>query len=100
MARTKGIGASATKIGLVFGLLLGGWHFLWAVLVALHLAQPVVDFLFWLHFIKPLFVVETFDLGRALVLVLVTSVIGFVLGWSGAWLWRQCHKPLVPRDFS
>ncbi len=92
--------SGAAKVGLVVGMLLGGGHLLWALLVALHLAQPVVDFVFWIHFIKPLFVVEAFDVGRAVVLVLVTASIGFVLGSFAWWSWMQVHNPILPRDFS
>ncbi len=90
----------AVKVGLVVGMLLGAWHLLWAFLVAVHLAQPVINFIFWLHFVRPVFVVEAFDLGRALALVLVTASIGFVLGSFARWSWMQLHRPLLPRDFS
>ncbi len=90
----------ATKVGVVVGMLFGAGHLLWALLVAAHLAQPVIDFIFWLHFIRPVFVVESFDFGRAVVLVLVTASIGFVLGSFAWWAWVQVHNPILPRDFS
>ncbi len=76
------------RVGLVFAVLLGGWHCFWAMLVALRLAQPVIDFIFWLHFIRPVYVVGPFDPGIAALLIAVTSTIGFCLGWCLGLLWN------------
>jgi len=91
---------SATKVGLVLGVLFGGLHLLWSVLVAIHLAQPIVDFIFWMHFIKPNFVVEGFSFGRAAILVAVTTAAGFAFGYCASFLWNQLYKPIWPRNFS
>jgi hypothetical protein len=47
---------------------LGGW------------AQIVADFIFWRHFIKPVYVIEQFAIERAAILLAVTAAAGFVLG--------------------
>jgi hypothetical protein len=80
------------KAGLVLGTLLGGWDFLWAVLVAAGWAQAVLNFVFWMHFIKPPYTVGTFNAGIALVLILVTSVIGYAAGYILGVLWNSIHK--------
>lgn len=77
------------RVGMMVGLLLGGWHFVWSVLVALQLAQPVVDFVFWIHFLKPVIIVEAFSLDRAALLVGLTAVIGYVVGWLAGFLWNR-----------
>lgn len=64
-----------TGAGLFFSI-----HFSWSLLVALRLAQPILDWIYWFHFIKPIFIVETFELSRAVVLLAVTSAVGFCLG--------------------
>jgi len=60
--------------------------------VAAGWAQPVIDFVFWMHFIKPVYVIQPFNLGTATVLVVVTAVIGFVVGSVFAVLWNWFHK--------
>jgi hypothetical protein len=57
------------KAGFAVAALLGGWHLLWSSLVALGLAQPLIDFVFWMHFLKPIYVIEPFSLGRAAILI-------------------------------
>jgi hypothetical protein len=80
------------KAGLVVGLILGGWHLLWALLVAVGLAQMLVDFIFWIHFFQRIIVVESFDIVRALILVAVTAAIGYVIGFVFGMLWNRLHK--------
>lgn len=67
------------KAGLVLGAVIGGWHLCWSMLVALRLAQPVIDFVFWMHFIKPIYVIEPFAIVRAAILLILTAAVGFVI---------------------
>ncbi|HLX17044.1 MAG TPA: hypothetical protein VKS24_17810 [Bradyrhizobium sp.] len=83
---------SVGKAGLVLGAFFGGWHLCWSALVALKLAQPVIDFVFWMHFIKPIYVIEPFEIVRALILILITAGVGFVLGSAFAAIWNAVHK--------
>lgn len=76
------------RLGLVLAPLLGGWHLLWALLVALGWAQPVIDFIFWIHFIKPIYVIEPFDIERSVILIAVTSSIGYAGGYCLGLLWN------------
>jgi len=79
------------KAGLTLGALIGGWHLCWASLVALGWAQPFIDFIFWMHFIQPVYVVGPFVAARAVMLVAVTSGVGFVVGYVFALLWDKLH---------
>jgi hypothetical protein len=71
---------------------LGTWHLLWSLLVALGWAQGLINFIFWIHFIRPVYIIENFEIGRALLLIAVTSAIGYSVGWSFAMLWNKFHK--------
>jgi hypothetical protein len=83
---------SPIKAGLVLGVVIGLWHLIWSLLVASGWAQPFIDFVFWMHFIRPVYVIEPFNLGTATILVVVTAVIGFVIGCIFAVLWNWFHK--------
>jgi hypothetical protein len=79
------------KAGITLAALIGGGHLCWAVLVAVGWAQPVMDFIFWIHFIKPVYVVGPFDLGTAAILVAITTVVGFVVAYVFSVLWNRLH---------
>jgi MFS superfamily sulfate permease-like transporter len=81
------------RIGLVLGAVIGLWHLSWSVLVAFGLAQPFIDFIFWMHFIKPVYVIQAFDPITAAILVVVTAVMGFVIGAIFGVLWNWLHRP-------
>lgn len=79
------------KVGVALGAVTGGFHLCWSMLVALGWAQPVIDFIFWAHFIEPIYVIEPFEFTRAVALLLLTVSIGFVLGLVFAWVWNALH---------
>jgi hypothetical protein len=83
---------SPNKAGLALGAVLACWHLTWSLLVAIGVAQPFIDFLFWIHFIKPIYVIEPFDLLRAAMLVLVTGCIGYVAGYLFGLVWNRLHR--------
>jgi hypothetical protein len=75
-------------MGLVIGAAIGGWHVLWGVLVATRLAQPLIYYILYFHFLTVPVRVAPFDFPRALVLIVLTSAFGFLLGVLIAWLWN------------
>jgi hypothetical protein len=80
------------KVGVVFGVLGGGWHFLWALLVALGWAQALMNFVFWMHFLAPPYVVQPFHLNVALILVVITALLGYAMGYILACLWNWIQR--------
>lgn len=81
--------AEIHKVGLVFGSFLGLFHAVWSLLVAVGWAQVSLDFIFGLHMIEPVFRVSAFSLTTAGMLVVVTSIIGYIFGSVAAFLWNK-----------
>jgi hypothetical protein len=80
------------KAGFTLGLLVGGMHLVWSVLVGLGLAQPLVDFVMWAHMVHVIYMIGPFDLLASVTLVLVTFVIGWGVGFVFATIWNKVHK--------
>jgi hypothetical protein len=91
----RGILTSIRSIsaGIAGGLFLGASHAVWAILVWSGTAQPIMDFIFRLHMIKPAWVIEPFNLATAVALVFFTGAIGFVSGWFLAVIWNRLATP-------
>jgi hypothetical protein len=79
------------KVGLVFAALLGGLHAAWALLVLSGYAQAFYDFILWAHMIHLQITVGPFDAIAAVTLILITAVMGYILGCVGAWVWNRVH---------
>ena len=80
------------KVALTVGLFVGGLHILWSGFVLIGFAQPVLDFVFWVHMIANPYTVTAFGLTQALTLITVTTSIGYIGGWIFAWFWNQIHR--------
>ena len=77
------------RFAVALGLVLAVFHAGWALMVAMGWAQPMIDFIFWAHFITPPFHVEVFQPGRAAILIGFTFLAGLLLGFAGGHLWNK-----------
>lgn len=77
--------------GLILGSFLGGFHLIWAILVATGVAQPLLDWVLSLHFLNNPYRVGAFDVGTAAMLVIFTFAVGYVAGFCLAFLWEKMH---------
>ena len=86
---------SRLRTGVALGALIGLWHAAWSTLVAIGWAQPVLDFILRLHFIKVAVVIQPFDIGLGASLVAITTAVGFVVGvvFAALWNWTQRGAP-------
>lgn len=79
------------KIGLVTGGLMAIFHAIWALLVLFGWAKPLMDWILGLHFLSFEYSVDPFTIGNALLLVIVTGIIGYIGGVILGWLWNVIH---------
>ncbi len=80
------------ETGLTLGTFVGVVHLLWSLLIAAGLAQPLLDFVFVLHRVTPVYQILPFDFLLAVGLVLVTAIVGYVVGFVFAKIWNQVQK--------
>lgn len=83
--------ADKNKVGLLGAALLGGWHLLWSILVATGLGQALYDFILWAHMIRLDIRIGPFDPVAAVTLVVVSASFGYLIGYTGAWIWNRLH---------
>jgi hypothetical protein len=77
------------RTGLMLGLFLALFHAVWALLVAMGWAQPLMNFVFWAHFITPPERIEPFEWARAAILVGFVFIVGVTAGGAVALLWNS-----------
>lgn len=78
--------------GLAFGGMLGLWHLTWSLLVVLRWAQPLLDWILRLHMLQIPMTVLPFSLSLSVGLIIVTSLLGYILGYVFAAVWNGVQK--------
>ena len=78
------------KPALAIGLFMGGLHAIWALMVAIipGALQGFLDWIFNVHFIKPVWVLTAFNFLDALFLIAVTFAIGYAATWFFLCIWK------------
>ncbi|MEK7189236.1 MAG: hypothetical protein AAB671_01930 [Patescibacteria group bacterium] len=83
---------SQKTAGLSLGSLFGLMHLGWVLLVAAGAGQKLADWWSAKHFVSGDYAVVSFDLGLAVMGVLLAFICGYVTGWVFAWLWNRFEK--------
>lgn len=81
-----------SKTGLALGFMIGGAHLVWSILIAVGLAQGLLDFIFSLHMVANPYQVSDFDITKAVMLIAVTFAVGYGVGYVFANIWNKVHK--------
>lgn len=84
--------SNPNKVGLVFAIILGGWHLVWSVLVVTGLGQAIYDFILWAHMLHVAIKVGPFDLVASLTLIVVTAIFGYIIGYMASLVWNRLHR--------
>jgi len=84
--------SNPNKVGLVFAILLGGWHVAWSILVATGLGQTLYNFILWAHMIHLAVTIGPFDFTASITLIVVTAIVGYVIGYVGSLAWNRMHR--------
>lgn len=79
-------------IGLIVGATVSVMHIAWSLVVFFGLANLYLDFIFSLHFLSNPFVVQPFDWGKAVMLWVITFVVGYLVGWVSGVIWNMVGK--------
>ncbi len=77
------------QVGLSLGIFSALIHSIWALIVAFGYGQVLMDWILSMHSMTAVLVVSGMTLGRALGLIAVTFVCGYVFGWLFAAIWNQ-----------
>jgi len=79
-------------VGLIVGATVSIMHIVWSLIVLFGLAEWYMDFIFSLHFLSNPFVIQSFDWGKAIMLWVITFVVGYLIGWVVGIIWNMVLK--------
>lgn len=80
------------RLGLTLGLFAGLLHLIWAVSVAVGIAESWLEWILPLHFISLVVPVAGFDVLSAVILTITAFIGGYICGWLLAWVWNKLGK--------
>jgi hypothetical protein len=79
---------TARALGAFFAVV----HVIWSVIVALGLAQTLINFKLWAHMLTAPVVVNPFDLSAAITVIIAAAITGYIVGYIFATVWNKTHR--------
>lgn len=83
---------SKNRTGLIFGFLLSFLHLIWLGAVWKQVAKPFIDWVLSLHMISISYSISAFKNSKAVPLLILTFVTGYIFGWVLAFIWNFLRK--------
>lgn len=83
---------NAHRLGLALGCGLGAWHLVWSLFVLFGWAEALFTWVLKLHFMRFPVTFLPFDFMTAAMLVVVTTVLGYVMGLVVGTIWNSFQK--------
>jgi hypothetical protein len=80
------------KFSLTIGIFAAVMHAIWSIIVAIGLGQWWIDFATSMHFMSSNTTVMSFDFGRAIGLVVLAFIMGYIVSSIFAMIWNKFHK--------
>lgn len=82
------------KVGLAVGLWMMIVHAVWLffVGVAPQGLQSFMNWIFGLHHLNNPYAIMPFAFSKAIMLLIVTLIFGYIFGWLLAFAWKWAHK--------
>lgn len=80
------------KVALAVGTTAALLHVIWSILVVIDWAEPFLAFVLNLHFLDNPYLMEPFDLGKSLVLIVLSFIVWYVIGYVFATIWNRFHR--------
>src|SRR3989344_968371 len=85
-------GMNVNKVGLTVGAFIGVMHLAWSLIIALGWAQGYLDFVMKIHSLNNPYTVGAFNLSQDIMLIVLVSIVGYVIGSVFATIFNKLHK--------
>lgn len=80
------------KTALVFGFVVSIIHLIWLLMVIFGIGQLYLNWILGLHQVSLPITVLPFNLMNGILLLIVTFIAGYLMGWVFAYFWNWLHK--------